>query len=277
MKKIQLLIFALFFSSAGMAQSQESKFYFGFDASYWQRSLHQSEPLAIQRNMLGSIRPMIGFRLQKDWSIGIISNFSSYQKQVSPVEFSYPIYGEPEEDEYYPIIGFRNVYQEASLKNNLSGYGIFLKKLIRLGEKTSFNLSLYGMKESGNEGNVVLSPDFDFYYTYFSPTSSSYYCPTCLSIAYSRIEIPLKETNWRVGLDLAFAYQWKPWVSMEIRANLLEYRKQILKDQREIYQTVDFVYDPFYGASTQYFGNHTDFGSAIARDGLRFGLIFSPF
>ncbi|WP_373400538.1 hypothetical protein V8V91_13495 [Algoriphagus halophilus] len=280
MKKIQLLIFALFFSLGSMAQNADSKFYFGFDASYWQRSLHQSDPLAVQRNMLGSIRPMVGFKLQNDWSIGILSNFSSYQSQVSPIEFSYPIYGEPDENEYYPIIGSRNVYQEASMKNNLRGYGLFLKKFISLGKKTSLNFNLYGLKESGKDGNIVLAPDLGFYfpcpYCEFEESLNDY-CATCLSIAYFRREIPMKETNWRVGMDLAFAYQWKTWISMEIRANLLEYRKQILKDKREINHTIDFAYDPFYGASTQYFGNHTDFGSAVARDGVRFGLIFSPF
>ena len=86
----------------------------------------------------------------------------------------------------------------------------------------------------------------------------------------------MEETNWKVGLDFAFAYQLKPWLGLEVRANLLEYRKQILKDKREFYN-IDTVYDPFYATTTQYFGNHYDFGSAVARDGIRFGLIFSPF
>lgn len=270
MKKFQLLIIALFFSLATMAQNPDSKFWFGFDASYWQRGIHNSDPLAVQRDMHGSIRPMAGLNLQKNWSVGIITNFSSYQEKASPTEYSYPIYGAPDENDDSPLTGYRNIYHETSLKNNLRGYGVFLKKFFPLGNKTSFNLNLYGMKESGKEGNILLAPDFG-YFGFFYP------CINCLSIAYSRIEIPMDETNWKVGMDLAFAYQLKPWLGLEVRANVLEYRKQILKDKRETYETIDFVYDPFYAATTQYFGNHYDFGSAVARDGIRFGLIFSPF
>ncbi|MBN3581220.1 hypothetical protein JYB64_02405 [Algoriphagus aestuarii] len=280
MKKIQLLFFALIFAFCANAQTNESKFYLGFDASYWQRSTYPTDPLAVQRNMLGSIRPMFGFNLQKNWSLGVITNFSSYQDRVSPVELNYPIYGELDENNNYPIIDYRSTSQEASLKNDLRGYGLFLKKSISLGKKTSINFSLYGMKESGEEGNLLISPDFGSYYpciNCFYPAQSSFYCATCLSIAYSRIEIPYTETNWRAGLDIAFAYQLKPWVGLEFRANMLEFRKQILKDKRVEYETIDFVYDPFFGATSQYFGNHYDLGSAVARDGVRFGLIFSPF
>jgi len=254
-----------------MAQNTDSKFWFGFDASYWQKAIHNSNPLAVKRNMLGSIRPMIGFNLQKNWSVGVLANFSSYQNQASPVEFSYPIYGTPDENDYSPVIGYRNVFQEASLKNNLKGYGVFLKKFIPLGKKTAINFSLYGMKESGKEGNILLAPDFG-YFGFFYPS-----CINCLSIAYSRFEIPMSETNWKVGIDFAFTYQLKPWLGLEVRANILEYRKKILKDKRETYEPLDFVYDPYYAATTQYFGNHYDFGSAVTRDGIRFGLIFSPF
>ncbi len=267
MKKFQLLFFAFFFSFCAKAQNTDSKFYFGFDASYWQSAIHNSNPLAVQRNMSGSIRPMVGLNLQRNWSIGIITNFSSYQNQASPTEYNFPIYGEPDEDNYQPIVGYRDVYQEASLKNKLRGYGAFLKKRITLGQKTSINLSMYGMKESGKEGNILMAPDFGYYFP----------CINCLSIAYSRTEIPMEETNWKVGLDFAFAYQLKSWVALEVRANILEYRKQILKDKREVYETIDFAYDPFFGASSQYFGNHYDLGSAVRRDGIRFGLIFSPF
>lgn len=253
-----------------MAQNTDSKFWFGFDASYWQKAIHNSDQLAIQRDMSGSIRPMIGFNLQKNWSIGIIANFSSYQEKVSPSEYSYPIYGAPDENGDFPLTGYRNIYQEASLKNNLRGYGIFLKKAIPVGKKISINFSGYGMKESGKEGKVLLAPDFG-YFGFFYP------CINCLSIAYVRNEIPLAETNWKIGLDFAFAYKLKPWMVLEVRANLLEYRKQILKDKRELYTDIEAVYDPFYAATTQYFGNHYDFGSAMARDGIRFGLIFSPF
>ena len=87
----------------------------------------------------------------------------------------------------------------------------------------------------------------------------------------------MAETNWKVGLDFAFTYNLNPWVTLEVRANLLEYRKQILKDKRALLIEYDAEYTPFYLATSQYFGNHYDFGSAIARDGIRFGLIFSPF
>jgi hypothetical protein len=267
MKKFQLLIFALFFSLGAIAQNPDSKIYFGFDASYWQRSIHGSNPLAVQRDMLGSIRPMIGINLQKNWSLGVITNFSSYQNQASPIEYNLPINGEPDENNYQPIVGYRSVYQEVSLKNKLVGYGAFLKKSLALGKKTSLNLSLYGMKESGKEGNLLTAPDFGFFYP----------CVNCLSIAYGRNEIPMAETNWKFGLDFAFAYQLKPWLGLESRANLLEYRKQVLKDKREVFELVDFAYDPFFGATSQYFGNYYDLGSAVRRDGIRFGLIFSPF
>ncbi|MBN3520824.1 hypothetical protein JYB62_12520 [Algoriphagus lutimaris] len=69
------MVFVLFFSLSSMVQTTESKFYFGFDASYWQHCLYQYSLLAVQRNMLGSIRPMVGFNLQNDWSIGVLFNF----------------------------------------------------------------------------------------------------------------------------------------------------------------------------------------------------------
>ncbi|WP_296702783.1 hypothetical protein [Algoriphagus sp.] len=270
MKKFQLLIFALFFSWSSFAQNNDSKFWFGFDASYWQRAIHNSNPLDVQRDMLGSIRPMIGLNLPKNWSIGVITNFTSYQEKASPIEYSYPIIGAPIENDDYPIIGYRNVFQQASLKNSLRGYGFFLKKYISLGKKTSINFSLYGMKESGKDGKIIMAPDFGTFGYYYP-------CINCLSIAYIRNEIPMTETNWKVGFDFAFAYQIKPWLGLEVRANILEYRKQVLKDQRVTNQLIDFAYDPYYGATAQYFGNHYDFGSAVVRDGIRFGLIFSPF
>ena len=277
MKKILFLIFGLLFTLAAQAQTSDSKFWFGFDGTYWQSAIHPSNPLAVERNMLGSIRPMVGLNLEKNWSLGIITNFSSYQKEASPVQVNFPIYGEGDEENYYPIIGYRYSSQEASLKNDLSGFGLFLKKYIPVGKKTSLNFTLYGMKESGKDGKVLVTPDFLNYYYPFPASYSSYYCATCLSIAYLRYEIPMSETNWKMGLDLAFAYQIKSWLAIEARANVLEYKKQILKDERETYETVDYVYDPFYASTTQYFGNHYDIGSAVAREGIRFGLIFSPF
>ena len=98
-----------------------------------------------------------------------------------------------------------------------------------------------------------------------------------LSIAYPySYKNPIKETNWKSEIDAAFADQATTWIALELRANLLEFRRQIIKDNAP--QLIDPGFSPytFYNVYSK-FGAKEDFGSTVAREGIRFGLLFNPF
>ena len=117
------------------------------------------------------------------------------------------------------------------------------------------------MRESGNNGSVF--QDYNF-----AP------CANCLSIAIPS-GVPFSEINWRTGLDVAFGYQANNWLKLELRANLLELRLQDISDPNPESNTTNPT--PSKSSLKAFYGNFTDFGSAVSRDGIRFGLVFTPF
>ncbi|WP_192347387.1 hypothetical protein [Algoriphagus sp. Y33] len=64
------------------------------------------------------------------------------------------------------------------------------------------------------------------------------------------------------------------WMAVELRANLLEFRRQILQDNAP--PILDSGFGGYYNLYN-YFGTSEDFGSAVKRDGIRLGLVFQPF
>jgi hypothetical protein len=89
-------------------------------------------------------------------------NFQSYRVKSNPVQSSYPVvdYSQPDDQGNYPITGYELTDNKAALQNDLKGFGLFLRGKAQLGNKTSLNFSLYGMKEKGKNGNIEVYPDY---------------------------------------------------------------------------------------------------------------------
>ena len=267
MKKILLLLLAsgLFFES--FAQS-DSKIWIEIDGSYWQRSIKSSSFFhqGPNQNRFGSLRPMVGLKLNQKWDIGIMMSLNSYVEEISPLSLISDVGVFDNEDQLISRDSRTTVYQ-TTVENQLFGVGIFVRRNFQLNEKFSINISPYILRESGDSGVM------NFYF----PAYSFDPCINCLSIFPGPIEVPISEENWRFGVDAAFAYQTTNWLKLEIRANLLELRKQTLSDERNNLTNGLAIFDPFLSATQGYFGNYSDFGSAITREGIRFGLVFTPF
>ncbi len=263
MRKLYFLI--LFISVFHFSYAQNSpSFWVGVDGSYLSKSIKDGSGTSFNQEDLWSIRPMLGLNINDKWDIGIITNISSYEEELNPLtlETSFIIFdeggnqiGEVPTTDNFP----------ASLSNNLFGVGLFARRNFQLNEKFSFNVSPYLMRESGSDGNL------NFYYpnTTFDP------CINCLSLLPGPIQVPVNEENWRFGVDAAFAFQASNWMKLEVRANLLEFRRQTLSDGREAPDNL--VLDPLENATRSYLGTYSDFGSAVSREGIRFGLVLSPF
>jgi hypothetical protein len=251
MKKLYILAVIFLFSVNTFAQS-DSKIWIGIDGSYWQKSvIGISSPENSEYS--GNIRPMIGYKLNDKWSLGIMTNFQSYSQDESIISYQPFNFLSGGGDDQFSI--------RYGTKNNIFGLGAFIRRELIISEKISFNFSLYSMRESGNDGSIF--QDYNF-----AP------CPNCLSIALP-LRVPFSELNWRTGLDLAFAYQVNDWLKMELRANLLELRLQEISDPKP--ESNNNILVPSEGSLRAFYGNFTDFGSAVSRDGIRFGLIFTPF
>ncbi|MHA7129573.1 hypothetical protein [Algoriphagus namhaensis] len=267
MKKLYFILLAAFLSTAALGQSATS-FWIGLDASYWQKSIKSSTFFQQGPNQerFGSIRPMIGLKLNPKWEVGIMLSSNSYVEEISPLnlttEFSYF-----EDDGVTISRDSRTTVYQTTIDNQLFGVGIFARRNFQLNEKFSVNLSPYVLRESGDAGVM------NFYF----PSSFLDPCINCLSIFPGPIEVPMTEENWRFGMDIALAYQATEWMKLEIRANLLEFRRQTLTDERNLLTNGLTVFDPFLSATQGYFGKYSDFGSAVSREGIRFGLVFSPF
>ncbi|WP_075350040.1 hypothetical protein [Algoriphagus marinus] len=267
MKKILLLLLAsgLFFES--FAQS-DAKVWIGIDGSYWQKSVKTSGLVSLKNENFGSLRPMIGLKLNQKWDLGIMMSFNSYVEEISPLSLT-TFSSNFNEDGILISQDAQTTHYQTSIDNQLFGVGLFARRHFKLNERFSFNLSPYVLRESGNSGTM------DFYYPYNLTFYD--YCLNCLSIFPGPIEVPISEENWRFGVDAAFAFQASNWLKLEIRANLLELRQQTLNDERNNLSNGLATFDPFLSATQGYFGNYSDFGSAITREGIRFGLVFTPF
>ncbi|MFC3879614.1 hypothetical protein ACFOSV_05485 [Algoriphagus namhaensis] len=267
MKKIYLFLFGFGLCTVAFGQSGK-EFWFGLDASYWQKSIKSSTFFQQEPNQerFGSVRPMIGLKLNQKWDVGIMVSVNSYIEELSPLNFTQE-FGVFDEEGMLLYNDSRTTVYQTTIDNQLFGVGIFARRNFQLNEKFSFNLSPYILRESGDSGVM------NFYF----PASSFYPCINCLSIFPGPIEVPTSEENWRFGVDAAFAYQATNWMKLEIRANLLEFRRQTLTDERNLLTNDLAIFDPFLSATQGYFDSYTDFGSAVTREGIRFGLVFSPF
>jgi hypothetical protein len=254
MKKILLLLFAVGLSFGSFAQS-DSKIWIGIDGSYWNKSVKGGITNDFGSEFSSSIRPMVGYQLSPNWSLGILANFQSYRLDLG--QSSLTDYGQ---SSFYPT---PVIFYEEGLENQLFGIGLFARRHVAISEKLSLNFSLYTLRESGNDGQIER-------YFQFPPFT----CVNCASVA-NPIRIPFEEINWKTGLDVGFAFQANEWLALELRANLIELRLQEVSDPNsELFK--DFV-NPLTGSIQSYYGDFTDFGSAVRRDGIRFGLVFTPF
>lgn len=265
MKKIYSLLFAFIAIYPAFGQSNP-EFWFGMDGSYWQKSIKSSGIVSLDKERFGSVRPMIGLRINPKWDVGILMSVNSYVEQISPLAYTSEYPNFDEEGNVLSYSSVTTVYQ-ATLDNQLFGVGLFARRNFQISEKFSFNLSSYLLRESGDDGSL------NFYF----PAYPGSPCINCLSIFTGPIEVPLIEENWRVGVDAAFAYQANSWMKLEIRANLMEFRRQTLTDNRNYFANELTIFDPFLFATQSYFGTYSDFGSAVSREGIRFGLVISPF
>ncbi|MDF2156461.1 hypothetical protein [Algoriphagus sp. CAU 1675] len=267
MKKLILLFLIGALPFLAFSQSNKS-FWIEIDGIYWEKSLGNQQYIGPEKSRFGSIRPMIGWNLKNSWAIGLMGNYQSYLEQQQDLKIYNPIYFYPEETPEFPqIISYSEANAKTGMSNEFFGWGVFLRKSIQLGEKTSLNLNFYGMRESGKNGN------FEIYsFTYFYPFLP---CLNCLTINPGPLQAPMEEKNWRFGLDLAFAWQLKPWMDLGVRANFLEFRKRSLIDPRG--QITNIMYEPIYDASRSLYGDRYDFGSALSREGIRLSLTFKPF
>lgn len=262
MKKIYALLFT-FASMTPVFSQSDAEFWFGVDGSYWQKSVKSSSAFGLDQERFGSLRPMIGLKINQKWDIGIMMSVNSYMEEISPLSYT-TSFASFDEDQNFISQDTRTVVYQTAIDNQLFGVGLFARRNFQLSEKFSFNINAYILRESGDEGSM------NFYF----PSNFQDPCFNCLSIFPGPIEVPLTEENWRIGVDAAFAYQATDWMKLEIRANLLEYRRQTLTDERN-YMTN--IFDPFLAATSGYFGSYSDFGSAVSREGIRFGLVISPF
>lgn len=266
MKKLSLLFLIGVLPFLAFPQSNKP-FWIEIDGIYWEKTLGIPDYLGPDKNRFGSMRPMIGWNLKKSWAIGLMGNYQSYFEQQQDLRVSNPIYVYPEETPESPqLIGYSEANVKTGMSNEFFGWGVFLRKSIPLGEKTSLNFNFYGMSERGKKGSFET-----YYYNYFN----TFPCPNCLSIAPGPRPSPMEEKNWRFGLDLAFAWQLKSWLNLGARANFLEFRKRSIIDPRGTIYTL--IYDPLYAASRSLYGDRYDFGSALSREGIRLSLTFKPF
>lgn len=209
---------------------------------------------------------MIGLKLNQKWDVGIMMSINSYVEEISPLNFTQD-FGVFDEEGMILYTDSRTTVYQTTIDNQLFGVGIFARRNFQLNDKFSFNISSYILRESGDSGVM------NFYF----PTISLDPCVNCLSIFQGPIEVPLSEENWRFGVDAAFAYQATNWLKLELRVNILEFRRQTITDDRNSLSNGLAVFDPFLSATQGYFGSYSDFGSAVSREGIRFGVVISPF
>lgn len=265
MKYLSFLLLIMLVSVSSFAQS-DSKFWIGIDGSYWKKSIKSGNLFGLDKEQFGSLRPMIGFKLNHKWDLGIITSINSYSEEISPLNLTTDFSNFNEDGVVISQGSISTVYQTA-IENQLFGVGVFLRRNFQLNERFSVNISSYILRESGDSGLM------NFYF----PSSFIGPCFNCLTIFPGPIEVPLSEENWKFGVDAAFAFQAKNWLKLELRANILEFRRQTITDERNSLSNGLAVFDPFLSATQGYFGSYSDFGSAVSREGIRFGVVINPF
>lgn len=273
MKKSLLLLFFLTLPLLLFSQ-EKGKLWIELDGTYWEKSLDNTGNLTAEKERFGSIRPYLGLGIGKGWSLGLMGNYQSYDLQQEELIGLRAIYSDtPDDSGFYPVVDYTQVQYPIGMTNEFFGFGAFVQKSLALGKKTSLNFNFYGLREKSENGNFEVYPNY---------SSSWYYpCLNCLSYYPGPYRFGFEESNWRFGLDLAFAYELKSWMKLGVRANFLEFRKQsILFDDQYIMGATD-AYLPYpnydYMAISNYYGDRYDFGSAVTREGVRISLLFLPF
>lgn len=268
MKKL-LLALTLFFTFPLIGLSQ-TDIWVEFDGGYLQKGDGLRAYGVKNNNRTGSVRPFVGIGLGKSWSMGLIGDFLSYRDREEDIPRSFPLYNpNPTEPSGQEIIGYQRVYNQAAKTNQLLSIGMFLRKDAKIGKRTTLSFSLYGLKGTGENGRFEVYPEY--FYTGFP----GWGCANCLSVIPGPIETKFKEETWRFGLDLGFNWELNSWIGIGVKANFLEFRKQILSSYPQI---SNGYYPPnWLGYYPMNYGNRFDFGSAVAREGIRVSVNLRPF
>ncbi|MFC5191868.1 hypothetical protein ACFPIK_08820 [Algoriphagus aquatilis] len=264
MRKV-LLAICLFFVNLSLGLSQTAV-WTEFDGAYWQKF----DGLSVNgENYLirsGSFRPFLGMGLGKSWSLGLMGDFLAYRDREADVSSYLPVYNpnspQPENPE---IIGYQQINNFTAKSNAYFSFGMFLRKSVQLGKRTSLNLSLYGLKGTGAEGNYEIFPEF----------YPGWNCPMCLSFVPGPLEFRFKEESWRFGLDFGFNWVLSSWMAFGLKANFFEFRKQILSSYPQISNGFELPQWP--SGNSMNYGSRIGFGSAVVREGIRVSINFTPF
>lgn len=268
MRKLLLALIVFFtFPLIGLTQTG---IWVEFDGVYLQKydGLRAYGQKTNNRN--GSIRPFVGIGLSESWSMGVMGDFLSYRDREEDVTSIFPIYNpNPAEPGNPEIIAYQRVYNNAAKSNEFFSLGTFLRKDAQIGKRTSLSFTLYGLKGTGENGRLEVYPE------YFNTGFPGWGCANCLSVIPGPIETRFREETWRFGLDLGFNWELNSWIDIGVKANFLEFRKQILSGYPQISNGLYLPGWPnFYPMN---YGNRIDFGSAVAREGVRLSVNLRPF
>lgn len=268
MRKV-LLALCLFFFNPSLGLSQ-TDIWAEFDGTYWQKFDGLSVVGENYPIRTGSFRPFLGIGLGKSWSLGIMGDFLAYRDRENNVSSYFPIYNpNPSQPDNPEIIGYREATNLAAKSNAYFSIGMFLRKSAQIGKRTTLNLTLYGLKGTGKDGNYEIFP------VYLYQGYPGWICTTCLSIFPGPFEYRFKEETWRFGLDLGFNWEVNSWMALGLKANLFEFRKQILSSYPQI--TNGFELPQWPNGNSMNYGDRIDFGSAAVREGIRLSINLSPF
>lgn len=268
MKKV-LLAVCLFFINPPLGLSQTAV-WTEFDGAYWQKFDGLSAIGEIYPIRTGSFRPFLGVGLGKSWSLGLMGDFLSYRDRENNVSSYFPIYNpNPSQPTNPEIIGYREATNLAAKSNAYFSFGMFLRKSAQIGKRTTLNLTLYGLNGTGKDGIYEIFPE------YLNVGFPGWNCPTCFSIIPGPFEYRFKEETWRFGIDFGFNWAANSWIALGLKANLFEFKKQILTGYPQISNGLELPQWP--SANSMSYGNRYDFVSAVVREGIRVSINLSPF
>lgn len=269
MRKLILTFLPLILlTSVGYSQS---KIWIEFDGSYFQKYdglIAFGEENTVRH---GSFRPFFGLRLGNSWSIGMMGDLLSYRDRERDAPSYFPIFDSNPPDPLNPqLIGYHQYLNSSAKTNEYFSLGLFVRKDIQLGKRTSLNFTTYGLKGKGENGIYEVYPEYRY------STFPGWACANCLSVVAGPLEYKFKEESWRFGLDLGFSWELNSWMGLGLRANLLQFRKQILSSYPQI--TNGYLGPTLFpNSNSMDYGNRFDFGTAVIRDGIRFSVNFRPF
>ena len=264
MKKLILILAAFFISPiVGLTQS---KVWLELDGIYWQKYGLDSYG-DVNQLFRGVVRPWIGIDVGKSWSMGLLGDYASYRVQEQDFAVQSPVYA-PMRDENgnLEVIGYLSEVFQLGRKNEVMSVGLFLRKDISLGQKISMNLGFFGLSSGKEVGQFEVYPGGTPFWSSFWP------CLNCLTVIAGPIISEFEEKTWRAGLDVGFSYELESWISLGLRANALQFVKSSITPI--ISNPADNTWIPFYQLP---YGDRHEFGSGIAREGVRFSVLFRPF